>query len=487
VTIALPAASSQTGSAPEISLRDYYRRPAVRDRIVEYCGGHGGRDVTCVFLGGIIPDDPSATGLSESLVFPPEDLVRLLEAGADISRSTWDVDSLLVHLDIDYQNVDKPAAPFAHPGDVFLKLEPVRAAVQAIFDELGLPMLVIMTGRGYHFTSRIPLASPLVTKLAGLAPLPSWFSTCSTRRPSWTRQIITEEHARAYNGMGLLIEHVAHLGLQRSAARSRIPVVLNGTVVGPDVYGRECTSLDLSYAGDPLDIRHIRVAFGAYQTHRLRDDITAHPAVCTLPPLVAVPLGGRTVMEVLDRGREPGAAAEFAAGTSAEIPIATAGVGKLLESYLGSPLVRFHRDFYETCPHEPERWAETYDRLDLTSMIPCVGEALMRPNDLLLKPEHLQHVTRYLMACGWHPRHIAGLVHSRYARDFEWGARWTRMDRQARAEFDVRVFAGMVETGLDQGIDFNCRSAQEKGLCPGVECTHDLRHDRQTLLGRVRA
>lgn len=61
VTIALPAASSQTGSAPEISLRDYYRRPAVRDRIVEYCGGHGGRDVTCVFLGGIIPDDPSAT------------------------------------------------------------------------------------------------------------------------------------------------------------------------------------------------------------------------------------------------------------------------------------------------------------------------------------------------------------------------------------------------------------------------------------------
>ncbi|HET9265360.1 MAG TPA: hypothetical protein VFO14_20075 [Vicinamibacterales bacterium] len=239
-------------------------------------------------------------------MFPPEDLVRLLEAGADISRSTWDLDSLLVHLDIDYQNVDKPAAPFAHPGDVFLKLEPVRAAVQAIFDELGLPMLVIMTGRGYHFTSRIPLASPLVTKLAGLAPLPSWFSTCSTRRPAWTRQIITEEHARAYNGMGLLIEHVAHLGLQRSAARSRIPVVLNGTVVGPDVYGRECTSLDLSYAGDPLDIRHLRVAFGAYQTHRLRDDITAHPAICTLPPLVAVPLGAGPSWRCSIGGASPG-------------------------------------------------------------------------------------------------------------------------------------------------------------------------------------
>jgi hypothetical protein len=60
------------------------------------------------------------------------------------------------------------------------------------------------------------------------------------------------------------------------------------------------------------------------------------------------------------------------------------------------------------------------------------------------------------------------------------------MDAQTRAEFDVRVFAGMVATGLDEAIDFNCRSAQEKGLCPGAVCTHDLRSDRDRLLAQER-
>lgn len=150
-------------------------------------------------------------------------------------------------------------------------------------------------------------------------------------------------------------------------------------IAGPLLRGRPAR-----HPPSPSGIRRIPDPSAPGRHHGAPGDLHVASARCG-------PAWGRTVMEMLDRGREPGAAAEFAARTSAEIPIATAGVGKLLESYLGSPLVRFHRDFYETCPHEPERWAETYDRLDLTSMIPCVGEALMRPNDLLLNPEHLQH------------------------------------------------------------------------------------------------
>jgi hypothetical protein len=56
------------------------------------------------------------------------------------------------------------------------------------------------------------------------------------------------------------------------------------------------------------------------------------------------------------------------------------------------------------------------------------------------------------------------------------------MDAQTRAEFDVRVFAGMVATGLDRGIDYNCVSAQEKSICPlAPNCHHDLRDDRAQL------
>jgi hypothetical protein len=103
---------------------------------------------------------------------------------------------------------------------------------------------------------------------------------------------------------------------------------------------------------------------------------------------------------------------------------------------------------------------------------------------LLLKPEHIQHVTRYLMSEGWTPRHVAGLVWSRYEKPFEWGRRWTSLSPRARAEFDVRVFAGMVAAGLDRGVDFNCRSAQEKRLCPMTGCPRDLRVNLDRLLAR---
>ena len=51
-----------------------------------------------------------------------------------------------------------------------------------------------------------------------------------------------------------------------------------------------------------------------------------------------------------------------------------------------------------------------------------------------------------------------------------------------RAEFDVRVFAGLVATGLDRMVDYNCVSAQQKGVCPGTGCAHDLRIERECLL-----
>ena len=40
----------------------------------------------------------------------------------------------------------------------------------------------------------------------------------------------------------------------------------------------------------------------------------------------------------------------------------------------------------------------------------------------------------------------------------------------------------MIATGLDTMIDFNCVSAQEKQICPGVGCAHDLRVDRERVL-----
>jgi hypothetical protein len=43
----------------------------------------------------------------------------------------------------------------------------------------------------------------------------------------------------------------------------------------------------------------------------------------------------------------------------------------------------------------------------------------------------------------------------------------------------------MLVAGLDRCVDFNCRSTQEKTMCPGTGCPHDLRVARERLLSQV--
>jgi hypothetical protein len=160
----------------------------------------------------------------------------------------------------------------------------------------------------------------------------------------------------------------------------------------------------------------------------------------------------------------------------------TPGVERLLKAYGVSSLAAFHRAFLL----EAGTAAARPPFLDRSTLPPCVSGCLERPNDLLLRPEHLQYLTRGLLARGWRASQVAALVQAHYEADYEWGERWTRMDPRTRAEFDVRVFAGLIATGLDRMIDYNCVSAQEKGVCPGTGCTYDLRLDRDRLLARRR-
>ena len=91
------------------------------------------------------------------------------------------------------------------------------------------------------------------------------------------------------------------------------------------------------------------------------------------------------------------------------------------------------------------------------------------------------------MARRWTARQVAEAVGAAYAADCEWGGRWLRINSQTRAEFDVRVFAGMITTGLDQLIELNYVSAHEKGVCRGrcpfdcgmiaIACVMASRHD----------
>ena len=475
------AADDARGSG---ALAEYYGDPEVRARIREYCGLEPGAEPQSVFLSAALPHPCPPAGWEPDPKFPTAALDDLLDAGADVFRSMWDRGSLIIALDIDYLNAERAGHALARAPEVFDRIEPVYAAIDALLRAHRIEMLPMMTGRGYQFAGRVPLDSPVLAQLAAAAPeVPDWHGTQASRLAPWIPDRITPTLARAYAGAGMVLEHFAHLIVRRAAPRTTLPIVLNGTNVGyVGENGREAVSLDLSFAGDPIDERHLRTAFGGYQQHRFRPDIYG-PEVSALDPLVVVPRDRSSLEEMLDN-RGPDAAARLARSCSARMPDLSEGLAALTAAYRSSPLAEFHAAFYASEPHGPAEWLDTYDRIDLTALPPCVACPLTAPNDHLLKPEDLQHVTRFFLGEGWAPRHIAGLVWSRYEKDFGWGARWAHLSARTRAEFDVRVFAGLIATGLDRCIDYNCRSAQEKQLCPLMHCPYDLRVSRDKILAR---
>jgi hypothetical protein len=99
---------------------------------------------------------------------------------------------------------------------------------------------------------------------------------------------------------------------------------------------------------------------------------------------------------------------------------------------------------------------------------------LEHPNDHLLKPTNFQTLTRVLLKLNWHPKHIAGLVRSKYERDYGWGDTWYKYDAASRANFYVRIYSDLVLTGVDKEEDLNCLSHYEKGYCWRPNCGFKL-------------
>ncbi len=442
--------------------------------------------MSAVYLMALTGAEKPRASWDHAACYPSTHLDHLLAEDADISRSLWDTRALLVHLDVDYQNLDFPGEAYCHPADVFFKLEPAYRAVHHLLKRFDLPLLAVTTGQGYHFTGVVPLDAPVIDRVALLVPdMPNWLPTLPERHASGAPDL-TLRHARAYVGMGMLLEYVAQAAIRRARRRTPVPIVMNGTAVGPGLAGRDCVSIDLSCYGDPLDVRHIRVAYGAYQKHRFRPDLFGERVAAVVPPLVAIPRRG-AAMPLPANLRDARHAARAARSGAAALPVVTEGLERLVGAYMRSPLAQFHRAFYATPRRTAAEREQLFKQLTLADLPNCVRRPLLTPNDLLLQPARVQHLTRWFVSEGMPARDIAALIQSRYDGDFGWGRHWHTVDAETRAEFDVRVFAGLLATGVDRAVDFNCRSTQEKGVCPSEPCVHDLRVDQERLLSAPRS
>lgn len=451
-------ASVQT--AWDISVED------IRERVVEYLGGTDPRSVTCRSIAICDSENPS-----QMEVYSKEALERLLEQRAPLARSLDDSESVIAHLDIEYVDFDDPAAAFVDPWKAFQYQEPVVAVVEELLVSWGIRPLHLITGQGHHFVWRVLRDSLVAGRIEDLA----FHGQCGT----------SGEHGRVFGGLALLMEYFGHRVKAKAVMHSEIPVELTAVHVGPGVSGRrEMISIDISEYGDPLISRFVRVPFTTYRKpwesglvrERGLDDQIGH--------FVTLPLHEMDVMQCLKSRQDSWDIAAIAKRSCVRIPEEAAGMDRLIVEYQGSSLRKFHTLFYEEEHDPPEQWSGTYDRTPLDEYPACLKHILTFPNDLLLKPAGMQLVTRCLLASGWQPRHIAGLIRSKFENpDFSWGEIWKGYDPAMRADFYVRTFAGQIAIGQDEGIDFNCTSQQEKGFCWQGEqpCSLQPYHDRLTL------
>ncbi len=459
----------------EISKVRYYADPFIRARILEYLGDVRGEDFSAVYISR--SDFSREQFLSAQ---PPQELDYFLDRDLDIARSFWDRRSLLVHLDIEYVNFDFPAEPYLDINRSFRLQDPVTFAVRKLLLGSGIRPLHVLTGRGNHFIWRLELGSPAFIRLANLGTAPPSLKAKYRQWRSPDGDIISPVTGDAFFGLGLVMESLAYRVKEMSDFQSLIPLKLTAVTVGPIDRGREIVSYDISEYADPLYTRTIRIPFTRYL--KAREKGITLDGVTQVPQIFVIPFQKMELEDAVRLMRDQDGVRQLARRTSARIPDQSGPSENMVCEYEKSAARIYHEWFYSVQPEEPENWGISYDRISFVELPECARRMLLRPNDILLQPAGIEFIVRVLLSLGWHPRHIAGLIRSKFERDHGWGLLWYSYDATARAEFYTRIFTGQFALGLDDLVDFNCKSNKEKGLCDGLSC--DLEPYRRSLLNR---
>lgn len=449
-----------------------YADPAVRCRLIEFLGGDTLEHATAAYV-----TQSDGCQFARSQLRPPGELDHFLSSELDVARSLADSKSLLLHLDIEYVNFDSPAEAFIDPWRTFDLQEPVVRVIETLLLQWGIRPLHLITGQGHHFVWRIARNSTVANQLTQLCPAQELLDGCTERVPPPFCEVIDRDAQRAFAAISLLMEYLAHQVKAAASPLSKFPVTITAVHVGPcATKHREIISIDISEYGDPLHARMVRMPFTNYLkpwVSGLARSLGIDEQISTFR---AIPLHEIDIRQAIKMRQVDKDVRDLARRACVRIPEQSAGTARLLADYLGSPLRQFHEYFYVDQHDAKERWHETYDRTPLDSLPPCARHLLVWPNDLLLKPAGIQLLTRCLLAEQWHPRHIAGLIRSKYENPaFNWGVSWSDYVPAIRADFYTRLFAGLHATGLDPLIDLNCTSTQAKGFCfsptEGESCT----------------
>lgn len=460
-------------------MNSYYFNTEVQARMLEFLGGNALGEATCHYL--------TAGDTHESHHRQPRPVAALpdfWESNFDISRSLWDRESLIVHLDIEYVNFDFPSKAYLEPERIFDLQRPVELAVEAVLLDYDIIPLHLLSGRGHHFVWRIRQNSRAFGRLAKLGRVRPTLERFNAQPHRPNGEPVPPKLGAAFAGLGLVMEYLAHRIKKEAAPMCAIPIKLTALEVGPGQNGREMISIDISEYGDPLSARVIRVPFSFYLKPWQQRGVLGNETVESLPPTFLIPLHGIDSRRGFGMMHDISQVIVLAGRTSTRIPDQTPATNNLVTAYKNSSLSEFHDWFFAEEPEPPANRPQTYDRMPVETLPFCVRHILEHPNDLLLRPANVERILRVMLALGWHPRHVAGLIRSRFEHDYQWGDRWNDHDAATRADFYTRLFAGMIVTGCDHLVDFNCQSAKEEKLCFATDCPFNLEHYKTSLINR---
>jgi hypothetical protein len=238
----------------------FYGDSAVRRRLVEFLGGETPSRASALYL-----THSDGCQFQRSELHAPGDLEWFLDRDLDIARSLADRDSLLLHLDVEYVNFDKPGEAYADPVRTFELQEPVVRAIERVLLEWGISPLHLVTGQGHHFVWRVRRGTELARRIVKLSPAPESVDACMERVGGGLLEDLRRESQEAFSATALLMEFIAHRVKSEAAADCEIPVEITAVQVKPCATGRrEIVSVDISEYGDPLHTRMVRMPFTNY-------------------------------------------------------------------------------------------------------------------------------------------------------------------------------------------------------------------------------
>jgi hypothetical protein len=434
----------------KVTMNSFYSDPAVRRRLVEFLGSDRLENVTALYL-----THSDGCHFQRSELHPTSSLEWFLDRNLDIDRSLADRESLLLHLDVEYVNFDAPAEAYLDARRAFALQQPTVDVIEKVLLEWGIRPLHLITGQGHHFVWRIGLHSEVTRRIAALNPAPELVAACLERAGTGVTAAVSLDQQEAFAGLSLLMEFLAHRIKSQAMPVSLVPVEITAVELGPGATGqRELISIDISEYGDPLHTRIVRMPFTDYLkpwSSGLANELGIEEE---LMPFKTIPLHEMDVMKAIGIRQDEGSVRDLARCACVRIPREEEGTGHLVDDYLKGELREFHEYFYSTVHDPREAWPFTYSRTPLDPLHPCVSDILMWPNDRLLKPAGIRLVSRSLLEEGWHPRHVAGLIRSKFENpDYGWGVDWNDYEAGTRADFYTRLFAGQWAVGIDRPDD----------------------------------